>query len=172
MRMLIWGIVGLSGLALGVQAVGVHGSTNERPAIERAVRAPLRDLRRRDPRALCEDFTPAVASHLTRAAGDCVTRVRRLFALAAAEGEVVLAESPAASGRLALRSISWHGDRATADADGTAQPMVADRWRLERVRSRWRIATPTWLQMRSVCSPPAPAAEHCPGALSMRSAGV
>ncbi|HEY2719510.1 MAG TPA: hypothetical protein VGI52_07760 [Solirubrobacteraceae bacterium] len=173
MRMLIWGIVGLSGLALGIQAIDVHGSINERPAIEQAVRAPLRDLRRRNPRALCEDFTPAVASHLTRAAGDCVAQVRRLFSLAAAEGEYVLTQGPAASQRFAPTDISWHGDRATAATTDIAQPTPApDLWELELVHGRWRIATPTWLKMRPVCGQRAPGGDHCPGALSMRFAGV
>jgi hypothetical protein len=173
MRMLIWGIVGLSGLALGIQVIDVHGSINERPAIAQAVRAPLRDLRRRNPRALCEDFTPTVASHLTRAAGDCVAQVRRLFDVATAEGEYVLTQSPDASRRLEPTRISWHGDHATAAAADTAQPTTApDRWELALVHGRWRIATPMWLQIRPVCGPRAPAADRCPGALSMRFAGV
>lgn len=170
--MLIWGIVGLSGLALGVQAVGVHGSTNERPAIEQAVRAPLRDLRHRDPRALCEDFTPAVASHLTHAAGSCVAQVNRLFRLAAVEGEYVLIQGPSTPRRFAPTDIRWHGDRATADAAGLAPPATPVRWELELVHSRWRIATPTRLQLRPACSSRTPAVAHCPGALAMQSAGV
>ncbi len=170
--MLIWGIIGVSGLALGVQAIGVHGATNERPAIAQAVRAPFRDLQRRDPRALCEDFTPAVASHLTRAAGSCVAQVRRLFQLAAAEGEYVLTQGPPKPQRFAQTGITWHGDRAIADATSIAQRARTDRWELQLVGSRWRIATPTWLQMRPVCSSHAPATKHCPGALSIRSAGV
>jgi hypothetical protein len=171
--MLIWGIVGLSGLGLGLQAINVHGSIDERPAIEQAVRAPLRDLRRRDPQALCEDFTTAVASHLTQAAGDCVTQVRRLFRLADTEGEYVLTQGPATARHFVLASVRWRGDRATAAAAGIAQSAATpDRWELERISSRWRIATPVWLQMRPVCRPRAPAAVHCPGALTMRFAGV
>jgi hypothetical protein len=151
MRLLIWGIVGLSGLGLVIQLIGVHGSTDEQAAITRAVRAPFQDLRRRDARALCEDFTPAVAAKLTSTEGSCAGHVGRLFARSARDAEYVPSQGLLSHGRVEVRAIRLHDDRATADSVGPGTPARVRHWQLARVEGRWRIATPATLQMQSDC---------------------
>jgi hypothetical protein len=151
MRLLIWGIVGLSGLGLIVQLIGIHGSTDEQAAIRRAVRAPFQDLRRRDARALCEDFTPAVAANLTSTDGSCARHVGRLFARSAGDAEYVPTQGLLSHGRVVVRAIRVHDDRATADSVGPGKPALLRHWHLERVDGRWRIATPATLQIQSDC---------------------
>jgi len=151
MRLLIWGIVGLSGLGLIIQMIGIHGSTNEQSAIRLAVRAPFQDLRRHDAEALCADFTPAVAAELAASGGSCATRVGRLFRLSSSDAEYVPSQGPLARGRVAVTSIRRHGDRATADSVGPGSPGLVRHWQLALVDGRWRIATPAMLQMRSDC---------------------
>ena len=80
MRMLTWGIIVLFGLDMGLAAMRVHGSRNERAAIRRAVRAPFADLRRRDARRLWADFTPAVDARLAPGSGSCPARLTQTFA--------------------------------------------------------------------------------------------
>jgi hypothetical protein len=75
MRVLTWGIVVLFGLALGLSAMRVHGSRDERAAIRLAMRAPFADLRRRDAQRLCDDLTPAVDARLAPGTGGCDTQV-------------------------------------------------------------------------------------------------
>lgn len=170
-RLLIWGIVGLSGLAFAVQMIGVHGSTDEQAAIRHAVRAPFRDFRRRDALALCEDFTPAVATGLTGGRGSCRARVSRLFRLGAGEGEYVPAREAPRRGGVPVEAIARHGDRATASSPGEDVPGQTLRWRLSLVQGRWRIATPYALRLRSNCSRRPPFGAHdCLGVLTLRPA--
>ena len=151
MRLLISGIVVLSGLGLVIQLIGVHGSTDEQAAIRRAVRAPFQDLRRRDARALCEDFTPAVAVKLTSIDGSCASHVGRRVARRAQAAQPAPAPGRRAHGRVGGRASRGHGDRATAESVGPGKPALVRHWQLTRVNGRWRIATPATLQMQSDC---------------------
>jgi hypothetical protein len=169
MRMLILGIVGLSGLGLAVQSIGVHGSTDERAAIRHAVRAPFADLQRRNADALCEDFTPGVAAHLASGAGgDCELRASALFRLARDAGEYVPVGAGARQRRPAMTTIHWHGDRATAGSSSSAGAGSADAWHLEMHARRWRIATPARLEMREDCGNHPFGAAGCVYAVSLR----
>lgn len=168
MRVLIWGIVGLSGLGLVLQLVGVHGATDEPAAITRAVRAPFQDLRRRDARALCEDFTPAVAAKMTSIGGSCASDVGLLFARSARDAEYVPARGVLSHGRVEVRAITVHDDRATADSVGPGKPALVRHWRLDRVGGRWRIATPATLRMQSDCDQHPFGGAGCLDVLSMR----
>jgi hypothetical protein len=171
MRMLVLGIVGLSGLGWVVQSVGVHGSTNERAAIRRALRAPFADLKRRDARALCDDFTPSVAAGLTRGADgdDCEQRVSALFVRARGAGEYVAPNGGPASGRLTVSAIRWRGDRATvASSDRASGPGSLQ---LELRALRWRIATPARLEVRADCDDHPFGAPGCVYAASLHFAG-
>jgi hypothetical protein len=168
MRLLIWGIVGLSGLGLVIQMIGVHGSTNEQAAIARAVRAPFQDLRRRDARALCEDFTPTVAAKLTSIEGSCASHVGRLFARSAGDAEYVPPQGLLSRGRVEVRAIRVHDDRATADSVGPGEPALVRHWQLTRVDGRWRIATAATLQMQSDCGHHPFGGAGCLDVLSMR----
>jgi hypothetical protein len=168
MRLLISGIVGLSGLALVVQLIGIHGATDEQAAIRRAVRAPFQDLRRRDARALCEDFTPAVAANLTSTDGGCTSHVGRLFQRTALDAEYVPLQGPIAHGRVEVRAIHLHDDRATADSVGPGKPAPVRHWQLEHVGGRWRVATAVTLQMQSDCARRPFGGSGCLDVLSMR----
>jgi hypothetical protein len=170
MRMLIWGIVGLSGLGLAVQSIGVHGSTDERAAIRRAIHAPFADLKRRDAQALCEDFTPSVAAQLASGAGGCERRVSALFRLAQSGAEYVQPGDGLARGRLAVSAIHWRGSRATAAVGGRPQAGGVHDWRLDMRARRWRITTPIRLEVRKDCSAHPFGASGCVYALSMRTA--
>jgi hypothetical protein len=168
MRLLIWGIVGLSGLGLAIQLVGIHGSTDEQAAVRRAVRAPFQDLRRRDARALCEDFTPAVAAKLTSVDGSCASHVGRLFARSAQDAEYVPSQGLLSHGRFEVRAIRVHEDRATAESVGPGKPALVRHWQLARVDGRWRIATPATLEMQSDCDRHPFGDAGCLDVLSMR----
>lgn len=168
MRLLIWGIVGLSGLGLVIQLIGIHGATDEQAAITRAVRAPFQDLRRRDARALCEDFTPAVAAKLTSIEGSCSSHVGRLFARSAQDAEYVPSQGLLSHGRVEVRAIHLHDDRATADSVGPGKPALVRHWQLARVDGRWRIATPARLQMQSDCDQHPFGGAGCLDVLSMQ----
>ena len=166
--MLIWGIVGLSGLGLAVQAIDVHGSTNDRAAIKRAVRAPLADLKRRDARALCEDFTPSVAAHLASYAPEgCERGVNALFRVARNAPEYVPPADRSARG-LAVSAVHWRGNRATAVSSSRAGTLAQRDLHLEIVARRWRIATPTRLEMRSDCKDHPFGTSGCVYAVSIR----
>ena len=150
--MLIWGIVGLSGLGFAVQAIDVHGSTNERAAIKRAVRAPRADLRRRDARALCEDFTPSAAAQLAGDHGQsCERRVSAFFRRAHGAGEYVAPNERTAGGRLAVGAIHWGANRATAISSSVAGAGKGRTVRLELFAKRWRITTPATLALLTDC---------------------
>jgi hypothetical protein len=168
MRLLIWGIVGLSGLGLVLQLVGLHGATDERAAITRAVRAPFQDLRRRDARALCEDFTPAVAAKLTSIEGSCASHVGRLFARSTGDAQYVPSQGLLSHGRVEVRAISVHDDRATADSVGPGKPALVRHWQLDRIDGQWRIATPATLRMQSDCDQHPFGGAGCLDVLSMR----
>ncbi|HST32233.1 MAG TPA: hypothetical protein VLJ80_01820 [Solirubrobacteraceae bacterium] len=151
-----------------IQLIGVHGSTDEQAAITRAVRAPFQDLRRRDARALCEDFTPPVAVKLTSVEGSCASHVSRLFARSARDAEYVPSQGPLSHGRVEVRAIRLHDDRATADSVGPGVPARVRHWQLARVDGRWRIATPATLQMQSDCDQHPFGGAGCLDVLSMR----
>ncbi len=167
MRLLIWGIVGLCGFGLAIQLIGIHGATNERGAIQHAVRAPFRDLRRHDAAALCGDFVPAVAADLTTPGGSCAVRVERLFHLSSSDAEYVSARGLLSPGRVTVISIRRDGDRATADSVGPGSPGIMRHWQLALIEGRWRIATPATLQLHSDCRHPSGASD-CLSVLSMR----
>lgn len=167
--MLILGIVGLSGLGWAMQSIGIHGSTNERAAIKRAVRAPFVDLQRRDARALCEDFTPSVAAHLAGGAGgDCERRVDALFQRTQDAGEYVPPRDGGGHSRLAVSAVHWRGDRATADTSYRAGALGGQPWSLRMSALRWRISTPARLEMRADCAGHPFGTSGCVDALSMR----
>jgi hypothetical protein len=168
MRLLISGIVVLSGLGLAIQLIGVHGSTDEQAAVRRAVRAPFQDLRRRDARALCEDFTPAVAARLTSIDGGCSSHVGELFVRSARDAEYVPSQGLLSRGHFEVRAIRVHEDRATAESVGPGKPALVRHWQLRRVHGRWRIATPATLQMQSDCDQHPFGGAGCLDVLSMR----
>jgi hypothetical protein len=169
MRMLIWGIVGLSGLGFAVQAIDVHGSTNERAAIKLAVRAPLADLRRRDARALCEDFTPSAAAQLTGdRAQSCERRVSAFFRSARGAGEYVQPGERTPRGRLAVGAIHWRADRATAISSADAGGERRRPLQLEMIAQRWRIATPATLALFTDCHAHPFGTPGCVSAMSLR----
>jgi hypothetical protein len=174
MRILIWGIVGLSGLGWAIQSVGVHGSTNERAAIRRALRAPFADLKRRDARALCDDFTPSVAAALASGAGGstCEQRVSTLFLRARGAGEYVSPGNRPASGRLAVSAIRWRGNSATAPSRAQSDGLAGESLRLELRAQRWRIATPARLEARTDCAGDPVGGSGCVYAVSLRFGGV
>lgn len=168
MRLLISGIVALSGLGLAIQLIGVHGTTDEQAAIRRAVRAPFQDLRRRNARALCGDFTPAVAAKLTSIDGSCASHVGELFARSARDAEYVPSQGLLSHGRVEVRAIRLHDDRATAESVGPGKPALVRHWQLTRVNGRWRIATPATLQMQSDCDQHPFGGAGCLDVLSMQ----
>ncbi len=171
MRILAWGIVALFGLGIVLEALAVHGSRDERAAIRRALRAPLADLRRRDARALCADFTPGVDTRLA-GGGVCVTRVDALLHQAAQGAQYVPVVESAAGWPLTVTHISWQGSRATAVSLRAGDAASKRRWRLRRLAGRWRIATPAKLEMQAACPRPASAARSCVYALALRFASV
>lgn len=167
MRLLIWGIVGLSGLGLAIRLIGLHGATNERDAIRHAVRAPFQDLRRHDASALCADFVPAVAGDLTAPGGSCAVRVQRLFQLSSSGVEYVGAHGQLSPERVTLTSIRRDGNHATADSVAPGSPGSVRHWQLALVKGRWRIATPVRLHLYSDCRHPS-GTSGCLKVLSMR----
>lgn len=169
--MLIWGIVAIFGLAVGVAAISVHGSADERAAIRRAVRAPLLDLRRRNARRLCDDFTAGAQAHLASGAGSCDARLAEDFRMAGATLLSPSTDGSALAARLRVNAISWHGDRATAVSFYAADRASVQRWRLQRVGDAWRIATPATLRLQAECPRPQRTYRGCAGALSMHFAG-
>jgi hypothetical protein len=168
MRLLIWGTVALCGLGVLIQLIGIHGSTNERAAIMRAVRAPFQDLRRRDARALCDDFTPAVAAELTARRGRCAAQVDRLFRHSAGDAEYLPPQSLLSRGRVEVETIHRQGARATADSVGPGTSGPVRHWQLALVHGRWRIATPATLRLASDCAHHPLGAPRCLDLLSMR----
>jgi hypothetical protein len=167
--MLILGIVGLSGLGWAVQSVGLHGSINERAAIRRALRAPFADLKQRNARALCDDFTPSVAAHLAGGAGgDCEQRVSVLLMRARGAGEYVSPNDGPARGRLAFGAIRWHGDRATAAANDRSASLGGESLQLDLHAQQWRIATPARLELRTDCAGHRLGGPGCVDAISLR----
>jgi hypothetical protein len=167
-RVLIWGIVLVLGLAGAVAAISVHGSADERAAIRHALRAPLLDLRRRDARRLCGDFTVAAEAHIAPGAGSCHSRLAEDFRLARAAAIYPRTDATALASGLQVTGISWHDDRATATSSYAGDPASARHWRLQRVGEAWRIATPATLQMQADCRRPEPAKRDCAYALSLR----
>jgi hypothetical protein len=172
--MLILGIVGLSGVGWVVQSVGVHGSTDERAAIRRALRAPFADLKRRDARALCDDFTPSVAAGLASGAAgsNCEQRVGALFVRARGAGEYFSPGDRPASGRLAVSAIRWRGNSATAPLRAQPEGLAGGSLRLELRDRRWRIATPARLEARTDCAGHPVSGPGCVYAVSLHFAGA
>jgi hypothetical protein len=169
MRVLLWGLVALFGLALAGEALNVHGSKDEHAAIRHAVRAPFADLHRRDPRALCEDFTPAVDAQLVAGRGSgCEAQVKRAFHLTAAAAEYVRWQERTPPEPLEVRNISWHDNHATAVSVYPGRPASRRRWRLDMLAHRWRIATPAKLEVRSDCQHHLFGTRGCVYVMSMR----
>jgi hypothetical protein len=166
-RVLIWGTVVVFGFAVCAVAISVHGSADERAAIKRAVRAPLHDLRRRDARGLCGDFTAAAQAHIVPGAGSCDSRLAHEFHMPRAAALYSSARQTAPAPRLRVTAISWHGDWATAVSSYSGERASEYHWRLRRVDGRWRVATPATLRLRADCTRPAPVARNCADALSM-----
>jgi hypothetical protein len=168
MRVLTWGIVVLFGLALGLSAMRVHGSRDERAAIRLAMRAPFADLRRRDAQRLCDDFTPAVDARLAPGTGGCDTQVGAALRLARNAAVYLAAPEPAPPERSSVLRISWKGDRATAASSFARGGANGERrWLLQRVGHRWRIATPMRLDVRADCPHRASGERACPYMISM-----
>jgi hypothetical protein len=160
-----------------VQTIGVHGSTDQHAAIRRAVRAPFLDLRHHNARALCEDFTPAVAAHLahdssTGSGATCETRVSNFFQLAQTDGEYVSAANRMPLERLQVLDISWHGTRATASSRNPQIPGSELHWQLQLLSHGWQIATPASLQEHSDCRNHPFGAPGCIYAMSMQFAAA
>ncbi len=159
-------IAALVTLGLIVQTLDVHGSKDEQSAIRHALKAPLGDFRHRDGRALCGDFTPAVAAHIAAGYGpNCESNVTRMFRLTRDEPvSLILRESRR---RLRIKDISWHGDHATAAFADPGRPGSEQHWRLGMVGGRWRIETPARLEVRFECSNHPPRRRVCVRLLSM-----
>jgi hypothetical protein len=167
MRMLTWGIVALFGFA-GLAAMSVHGSKDERSAIRLAVRAPFADVRQRDARRLCEDFTPAVDARLAPGSGGCDARVGRTFRITHGAAVNLQTSELASSGTLRVTRISWSGDRATAVSSYPGNPGSERRWRLQRIDHVWRIATPARLGVRADCRRRISEVQTCAYAMAVR----
>jgi hypothetical protein len=155
------------GLAAAFAAISVHGSADERAAIRHAVRAPLLDLRRRDARALCDDFTAGVEAHLAPGGG-CDSRLAQDFRLAGVADLYPPIDRTAPASHMHVTAISWHGDRASATSFFSGDRASVRHWRLRRVGRTWRIATPATLQLRADCPRRAPVKQVCAYAVSMR----
>jgi hypothetical protein len=168
MRMLTWGIIALFGLGMGLAAMRVHDSRNERAAIRRAVRAPFADLRRRDALRLCADFTPAVDARLAPGNGSCPARLTQTLDLTRSASGYVAAPEPTPPSRLSVTRISWQGDQASAVSSYPGIAGSERHWRLQRVGQRWRIATPARLDMRSGCQHRQFGGHACVNAMSIR----
>jgi hypothetical protein len=98
-----------------VEAIGVHGSTDERGAIKRAIHSPFADLQRRNARALCHDFTPAVSAQLAGGRGlSCQAQVSRVFALTANAAEYLPAGEQPPHSAVEIIDVSQSGNRAAA----------------------------------------------------------
>ncbi len=152
---------------MGLGVLEVHGSTDERAAIRHALRSPLADLRRRDARALCTDFTPAVDARLTAGGGGCESRVGEIFRQFQSAAQYVLASESSSPQRLAVTRISWYGKRASAVSSEPGVPGSERLWRLQMLAGRWRIATPADLDVRADCSHPF-GARACVYAIALR----
>jgi hypothetical protein len=168
MRVSLWGIVVLFGLGLAVATIGVHGSTDERGAIKRAIHSPFADLQRRNARALCDDFTPAVSARLAGGQGsNCQAQVSRVFALTANAAEYLPAgEQPPHSG-VKVVDVSQSGNRAAAVSILPGAAAEEHRLQLRMLARRWEIATPAKLEMRSDCGHPALGKGDCAYAMSL-----
>jgi hypothetical protein len=150
MRVALWVIVALLSVGLVVQAIGLHGSKDERSNITHAVRAPFRDFRKRDAHALCADFTPGVDVQLAGGnGGDCDSNAARMFKANSREADGTY--SPILPTRLKVTDIKWHHDRATAASVYSRWPGSEMHWRLEMLGGRWRVETPARLRVRLQC---------------------
>jgi hypothetical protein len=159
------------GFAVCVAAISVHGSADERAAIRRAVRAPMLDLRRRNARGLCDDFTAGAKAHIAPGAGSCDAKLVEDFRLARAVAVYPPADGTALARGLRVTEISWHDDRATASSSYAGDRSSVRHWHLRRVGQDWRIATPATLQVQADCRALQPAKRACAYALSLRFEG-
>jgi hypothetical protein len=152
--------------------IGVHGSVDERGAFSRAVRSPFADLQRRNARALCHDFTPAVSAQLAEGGGSsCEAQVGRIFALTTNAAEYLPSARKPPYSKVEIVGVSQSGDRAAAVA--IVPGKVAGRRRLElrMLSRRWEIATPAKLEMRSDCAHPLLSQSDCAYEMSLSFAG-
>jgi hypothetical protein len=143
MRFVLAAIVTLS---LVVALLDVHGSTDEQPAIKRAVKAPFLDLARRDARSLCADFTASVAASFD--GKSCVANVADAFRRETRGEETVACED---SPRQSVSEVSWHGDHASAVLRCTESGASGRKLELLKVDGSWQIATPARLETRVSC---------------------
>jgi hypothetical protein len=168
MRVSLWGIVVLCGLGLIAVAVGVHGSEDERGAIRRAVHSPFADLQRRNARALCDDFTPAVSAQLAGGGGSsCETQVDRIFALTTNAAEYLPPNQQPPHAKVEVVDVSQRGDRAAAVSILPGETPGRRRLQLRMLARRWEIATPAKLEMRSDCGHPSLSQADCAYAMSL-----
>jgi hypothetical protein len=165
-------MIAVCGVAAAVGTISVHGSADERAAIRRAVRAPLLDLRRRDARSLCDDFTAGAEAHIAPGAGSCDSRLAADFRVARATILSAPTEGSPLASRLRVNAISWHGSRATAVSSYSGDRSSVRHWRLQHVGDTWRIATPATLRLQADCRRLQPVKRTCTYALSMRFAGA
>jgi hypothetical protein len=164
-------MVAVLGLFGAVAAISVHGSADERAAIRHAVRAPLLDLRRRDARQLCGDFTAAAKAHIAPGVGSCDAKLAEDFRLARAAAIRRPGDGAALEPSLRVTAISWHDDRATATSSDAGERSGVLHWRLQRVGQDWRIATPATLHVQADCRQLQPVKRACAYALSLRFEG-
>lgn len=146
--------VKLGGLALVVLAaltatVVLHGSTSstsatsERRAINRAVNVPFIDYEHRDARAVCEDFTPAVASRFGQNVSHAPTcEARVVDALRRSGRGLAYSSSKQPLTPLPVVEIRWRGKHATIYFSRHSNHVDL---RLEKIAGRWQISTPAGL---------------------------
>jgi hypothetical protein len=171
-RIPIWGTIVLCGLGLAIMAIGVHGSEDERGAIRRAVRSPFADLQRRNARALCHDFTPAVSAQLAGGGGSsCEAQVGRIFALTTDAAEYPPPGRKTPYSKVEIVGVSQSGDRAAAVSIVPGEVAGRRRLELRMLSRRWEIATPTKLEMRSDCAHPLLSQSDCVYDMSLSFAG-
>jgi hypothetical protein len=132
-------------------AVGCGASHHERPAIARAVRATLADYIRGRVRAFCSDFTPAVALRLVPRENDCQSSVAH--ALAPQPGQATFYAPLERPSALRISKLSWRGSLARLTSTWPWPDILRTvDLRLEKLRGRWVIATPTHLVEEHFCS--------------------
>lgn len=123
---------------------------SEQTMITHAIRATLADFIGRHVSAFCNDFTPAVESHIS-SGHDCPQGAARAFAVLRNAAELY-SKSELPSG-LTISDVHWHKDNASAV---TTWPWPDIKRRIglefEKRSGRWLIATRTRLVDRRLCS--------------------
>lgn len=126
---------------------------NQATVVVHAVRQTLADYIRRDLRAFCSDFTPAVAAHLVNGEGTCVSGLAPAFHPRPGQGEIY-APNERPNG-LRISHVRWHGDIAhltsTWPWPNIRKPVNLT---LQKLNGRWVIATPTHVVEEPLCTHP------------------